>query len=338
MNREMQDNEVFRTETVQQIIDTIEDKLLEPLVPEEIAKCCLISVSAMNLMFRLVCQMTVMEYVRCRRLSLAAQELLHSHTRIIDLAFKYGYETPEAFTKAFTRFHGFPPSLVRRIYPRCQTFEPIRIQIQISGGLIPVTDNSNLSALRKSDCMEQEMQTSFCYDGDTKTQGGRNNMNTKNKKQGYHIQTEKMKYQEDWKLIKKLAFELDNEGISFHVDGKTMIFAHGLEFPLDKICLTFQWNKEERAKKFFGETAESKLPYPGFKYFDTNYQEKKIRCMFYGGEEAADHDMWQQNAEPVRVDNQIIMVQTLEFYLENAEPGNDYYRMVEEYMNNKGSL
>ena len=165
-------------------------------------------------------------------------------------------------------------------------------------------------------------------------------MNTKNKKQGYHIQTEKMKYQEDWKLIKKLAFELDNEGISFHVDGKTMIFAHGLEFPLDKVCLTFQWNKEERVKKFFGETTESKLPYPGFKYFDTNYQGKRIRCMFYGGEEAADYDMWQQNAEPVRVDNQIIMVQTLEFYLENAEPENEYYRMVEEYLNdsNKGNL
>lgn len=54
--------------------------------------------------------MTVTEYIRYRRLSLAGKELLATKIHIIDAALKYGYETPEAFSKAFTRFHGFPPS------------------------------------------------------------------------------------------------------------------------------------------------------------------------------------------------------------------------------------
>lgn len=48
--------------------------------------------------------------------------------------------------------------------------------------------------------------------------------------------------------------------IKFKVDGKTMIFAHGLEFNLEKICFTFKWNEEQRVKDFF-EYLESCLNY-----------------------------------------------------------------------------
>lgn len=83
-------------------------------MPKHIAEQLFLSVSALNNLFKIVCGMTIMEYIRNRQLSLAGKELFISNIHIIDLAFKYGYETPEAFTKAFTRFHGFPPSFVKR--------------------------------------------------------------------------------------------------------------------------------------------------------------------------------------------------------------------------------
>ncbi len=88
--------------------------------------------------------MTIMEYVRNRRLSLAGKELMTSNIHVIDLAFKYGYETPEAFTKAFTRFHGFPPSFVRRTYPEIKMFNPLQIKLEIHGGWEETSNNKIL--------------------------------------------------------------------------------------------------------------------------------------------------------------------------------------------------
>jgi len=57
--------------------------------------------------------MTIGEYIRNRRLSLAAQDLLQLNNKIIDIAMRYQYDTQESFSKAFTRFHGVPPSKVQ---------------------------------------------------------------------------------------------------------------------------------------------------------------------------------------------------------------------------------
>ena len=54
----------------------------------------------------MMCGFTVSEYIRNRRLALAGSELLAGNKRIIDIALKYGYDSPDSFTKAFTRFHG----------------------------------------------------------------------------------------------------------------------------------------------------------------------------------------------------------------------------------------
>jgi AraC-like DNA-binding protein len=54
--------------------------------------------------------LTIGEYIRNRRLSLAAQDLLQSNSKIIDIAMRYQYDTQESFSKAFTRFHDIPPS------------------------------------------------------------------------------------------------------------------------------------------------------------------------------------------------------------------------------------
>lgn len=57
--------------------------------------------------------MTLGEYIRGRRLTLAAQELSVGDARVMNLALKYGYDSPDSFARAFTRFHGISPSAAR---------------------------------------------------------------------------------------------------------------------------------------------------------------------------------------------------------------------------------
>ena len=73
------------------------------------------------------------EYIRNRRLYRAALDLQKTDEKIIDIAFRYCYETPESFTKAFSRFHGVSPSQVREGAP-VKPFLPLKIEISIHGG------------------------------------------------------------------------------------------------------------------------------------------------------------------------------------------------------------
>lgn len=77
--------------------------------------------------------MSVGEYIRARRLTLAAQELLASDAKVIDLALKYGYDTPESFTKAFSRFHGVTPTIARRMSTSLRCQNPLAISIKMEG-------------------------------------------------------------------------------------------------------------------------------------------------------------------------------------------------------------
>ncbi len=77
--------------------------------------------------------MSVSEYIRARRLTLAAQELLAGDQKVIDLALKYGYDTPESFTKAFSRFHGVTPTSARRMSTLLRCQNPLGISIKMEG-------------------------------------------------------------------------------------------------------------------------------------------------------------------------------------------------------------
>lgn len=315
---------------VQNIIDYIETNILEELTPNIIAAQFFLSISVMNSIFKVVCNMTIMEYVRNRRLSLAGQELMATNIRIIDLTYKYGYETPEAFAKAFTRFHGFPPSFIRRIYPEIKVFHPLHIKLEIQGGWENMMPEDILLYQTKQNYPEQESNLLLCYDGLTKLKG-ENAMDKK--RYEYRIIVKDMEQKEDWNVLLKLAGKLDENAIKFKVDGKTMIFAHGLEFKLEKICLTFKWNEEQKILDFFGKKGKAESTFGSFKYFDTMFEGMKIRCMFYGDsqDDGTDEFLF-RNAEPVNVDGQIIYVQTLEFYVENTEPDNEYYKMVDDWL------
>jgi AraC-like DNA-binding protein len=99
---------------------------------DEISNQSYASSSHYQLVFHLVMGMTIGEYIRNRRLSLAAQDLLLPNSRIIDVAMRYQYDTQESFSKAFMRFHGVPPSKARR--GKVKLFHPLSINITIQGG------------------------------------------------------------------------------------------------------------------------------------------------------------------------------------------------------------
>ena len=142
-----------------------------------------------------------------------------------------------------------------------------------------------------------------------------------------------MQYKREWKILCSLSESLLQNHIPFKVDGKTMLFAHGLEIPLDKICLTFKWKDEEMVRKFFDSDTTAKHTKEGFKFLDVIYKEMKIRCMFYGDCPGDDTDAFlYQNTDLIQIDSLTVPVQSIEFYYENAEKNSVYYRMVEEWL------
>lgn len=326
-DEEYNSEDSYSLQMLQEVIKYIEKHLLEEIYLKDIATQFYINSSSLNLLFKLATGMTIMEYVRNRRLTLAGQELMNSKNSILDIALKYRYETPEAFTKAFSRIYGFPPSMIRRTYPKLKQFLPMKLTIRVSGGW---TAPENVVKLTKAVDCEQDSNHNSGYNEAIPNKGG---FEMKQSEDSYSIQTKDMRQKEDWNILLKLAGKLKEADITFKVDGKTMIFAHGLEFPIDKIHLTFLRKEERKVMDFFGEKEKAKETFPGFRYFDTSFEGKKIRCMFYGKEEDPDtEESLYMNADEVFVDGNLLHVQSLEFYYENANPDEVYYKMVEEYL------
>lgn len=108
---------------IQRAIDFIEDNIHKDLSCEDVARQAYMSSQHFQQLFSLLCGVTLGEYIRNRRLALAAEEIQSSEEKILDIALKYGYETPESFSRAFSRFHHISPTMVRRhgtirSYPR----------------------------------------------------------------------------------------------------------------------------------------------------------------------------------------------------------------------------
>lgn len=120
---------------LQKTIRYMEQHLLEDIHPEDIAEAVHVSPFYLQKGFSILTGYSLMEYVRNRRLYLAALEAVDSETKIIDLAFKYGYQTPESFTKAFYRFHGITPNRIRAHAEHICPFLPLNIRITIQGGI-----------------------------------------------------------------------------------------------------------------------------------------------------------------------------------------------------------
>lgn len=115
-------------------IDYMEDNLLDIRSPEEVADHVHMSCMYLQNGFRVISGYSLGEYMRNRKLYLAAVELRNTSEPIIDIALKYGYETPASFDKAFVRFHGVTPMDVRKSRGNIKTFMRLRISIEVQGG------------------------------------------------------------------------------------------------------------------------------------------------------------------------------------------------------------
>lgn len=121
-------------QSMQKAINYIEDNLLNDIAPEQIAKSVYSSNANFQRVFSIITGITIGDYIRYRRLSLAGKELLMSEDKIINIALKYGYDTAESFTKAFIRFHDITPSSVKKSARSLKDFAPLSIEINIKGG------------------------------------------------------------------------------------------------------------------------------------------------------------------------------------------------------------
>ncbi|QVK16887.1 helix-turn-helix domain-containing protein [Mycoplasmatota bacterium] len=118
---------------IQKAVDYIEDNICEKLEYSIIAKQAYMSSFHFQKLFSLIIGYTLGEYIRNRRLSFSREDVLSTDMKIIDIAFKYGYSTPEGFTRAFYRFYGVTPLAARRRQCSLDSFAKISIQSMLEG-------------------------------------------------------------------------------------------------------------------------------------------------------------------------------------------------------------
>lgn len=114
-------------------IEYIERNLDKKLNIDDISKMAYSSRYHFQRIFYALTGFTVTQYIKNRRLTLAAEELVATDKKVIDIALKYGYENPEAFTKAFKRLHGMSPSTLKKSNGKIKAFSKISFQISIKG-------------------------------------------------------------------------------------------------------------------------------------------------------------------------------------------------------------
>lgn len=544
-------------------VNYIEEHIYEPLSDSDVAAGISMPESVFRGFFTSATGMTPGEYIKNRRMSLAGQEALLSDMKIIDLAYRYGYETPESFTKAFTRYHGISPLKARKSGGGCKAFAPLSVQLSVEGGpfscevvrnggyelLAKTTYFSKLTAREEAEeirtfwsaCVEdgtiERLRGTDKNDGEKSTQlfsfripvsnrlvkygigiacestkNAETRFNSKEMAELERIRfphsvwavfscegkneesIEKMKrlirqlylpscafgnaagdgaylYEQGcrmheyfgkmlipvkysdkcgsetggagaapepgtaecrtaervssgystseyggtvcgsaeqgsaaqrsavqrsavqrraeqgsavlrraeqgssvsgsskhggsgfkfehnkgsiktvhlrgrdigsrllWEILLHLAKGLEDDKLWYHIDGKSLIFAHGIDIPIERIGVTFPWRDESRVRRFFGPAGLKTVDYSfsQFKYFDAQFEGFPVRCMFYGGDGLIQtKEEFQKNAEPVLVSGQLIMVQKLEFYMRYAED-EELIAKIKDYLINQDS-
>ena len=114
-------------------LDYIEKNLLEEIDVEEAARKACCSPFNFQRMFSFIADVSLADYIRRRRLSMAAMELLSTDRRVIDIAMKYGYESPVSFARAFAAVHDVNPSEVRKKGVKIKAYPRITFEISIKG-------------------------------------------------------------------------------------------------------------------------------------------------------------------------------------------------------------
>ena len=147
---------------LQNAIDYIEENLCEELEISKIAARAYLSPFYFQRIFNASCGFTVGEYIRNRCLSCAAEELSRSDVKVIDVALKYGYDSPDSFARAFAKFHGISPSTAKEKGAKIKGFAPLVINLTMKGGTFmnyKIVEKSAFTVMGK--CRKFNAETSY---------------------------------------------------------------------------------------------------------------------------------------------------------------------------------
>lgn len=121
---------------LQKVIDYIESHLTEELGFDAIASMMAVSEADLQRSFKMITGLTMSEYIRYRRLTMAALDLKNCGGKVLDVALTYGYQTAESFSKAFKQYHGCTPMEAKNTNQVISYFNPIVIKLAKRGGNI----------------------------------------------------------------------------------------------------------------------------------------------------------------------------------------------------------
>ena len=114
-------------------LEYIEDNLRGDIDYDIVARKAMLSKFYYFRMFQIVTGTTLAEYIRNRKMSLAAKEIKETERRILDIALDYGYGSQEAFSRAFKAVQGISPAQVRKPAAKLKAYPPISFQLQLKG-------------------------------------------------------------------------------------------------------------------------------------------------------------------------------------------------------------
>ena len=114
-------------------LDYVEENITEEIDFNEVAKRAYTTSFHFQRVFGAICGISLGDYIRFRRLSLAGGEIAATKCKVIDAALKYGYDTPESFSRAFVRFHGVTPSAAKH-GANLKSFSRLSVKLILHGG------------------------------------------------------------------------------------------------------------------------------------------------------------------------------------------------------------
>lgn len=120
-------------DSLNEIVRYIENNLDEEISYDTLGKMMGYSTYHLQRLFLMVAGVSLSEYIRCRRLSKAAQELISQNSKITDLAYKYGYSSPTSFNRAFKAFHGVTPKELKKESVLIKAYPPLTFELSIKG-------------------------------------------------------------------------------------------------------------------------------------------------------------------------------------------------------------
>ena len=120
-------------ERLNEAVKYIENNLRDEISYDKAAQIACCSTFHFQRMFSYIADVPISEYIRRRKMTLAAFDLQSSSEKIIDIALRYGYESPTSFNRAFKKVHGISPSAAREKGISLKAFPPISFKISIKG-------------------------------------------------------------------------------------------------------------------------------------------------------------------------------------------------------------